>query len=79
MINKIKEYINKHQLIPPGVKTIYTAVSGGIDSCVMLDVLYHLRSEYGYDLVVLHYNHNTRGAESLGDEQFVEDLAKRYH
>ncbi len=78
MINKIKEYINKHQLIPPGVKTIYTAVSGGIDSCVMLDVLYHLRSEYGYDLVVLHYNHNTRGAESLGDEQFVEDLAKRY-
>ena len=78
MIKIIKQYIDEHHLIPAGIKTVYAAVSGGIDSCVMLEILYQLRKEYAYNLVILHYNHGTRGKESQNDEYFVEQLAEKY-
>jgi tRNA(Ile)-lysidine synthase len=78
MINIIRQYIKEHQLIPAGVKTVYAAVSGGIDSCVMLDILSQLQQEFGYKIIILHYNHGTRGTDSREDELFVENLAKKY-
>ncbi len=78
MINTVRQYVKEHQLIPARVKTIYAAVSGGIDSCVMLDILSQLQQEFGYRIIILHYNHATRGTESRDDELFVENLAKKY-
>jgi len=78
MIEIIKKYIAEYQLIPDNVKLVYAAVSGGVDSCVMLDILHKLQNDFGYKLVVLHYNHNTRGKNSHQDEKFVEELAKKY-
>jgi tRNA(Ile)-lysidine synthase len=50
------------------------AVSGGVDSRVLLHILPML----GFpDLVVCHLNHNLRGAESGEDSRFVHRLAYR--
>ncbi len=52
------------------------AVSGGVDSVVLLDTMYE---RYGDALVVAHVDHGIRpAAESGGDAQFVRSLATRY-
>lgn len=54
---------------------ILIAVSGGVDSCVLLDVITKHRKD---GLFVAHVNHNLRGAESDTDEEFVRSLAKKH-
>ncbi len=56
---------------------LLAAVSGGVDSVVLLDVLDHLRCQLGIQVHVAHFNHRLRpGAD--GDEKFVLALAQRY-
>ena len=78
MINKVREYIKNNHFLSDQVKTVYAAVSGGVDSCVLLDILVKYRSEFDYKIIILHYNHGVRGTESNRDEQFVESLAEKY-
>jgi tRNA(Ile)-lysidine synthase len=78
MINKVKQFIVTHDLIRPETRHLFAAVSGGIDSCVLLYILNQLKEEYSYTLHVLHFNHKTRGKNSDADQQFVEDLAAAY-
>jgi tRNA(Ile)-lysidine synthase len=47
------------------------AVSGGVDSTVMMNLF----QASGLEFAVAHCNFNLRGAESDGDRQFVESLA----
>ena len=54
--------------------TVLVAVSGGADSVALLRGLHALKSGKGR-LVVAHFNHGLRGAESDADEQFVRRLA----
>ena len=49
------------------------ALSGGIDSMVLADLLLKAKA----DFVVAHCNFHLRGEESDGDEQFVRDYAER--
>jgi tRNA(Ile)-lysidine synthase len=51
------------------------AVSGGPDSVLLLHFLKDAASELGVTLLVVHFNHHLRGAESDADEQFVRSLA----
>ena len=51
------------------------AVSGGVDSVVMLDVM---RRRY-QNIVLAHFEHGIRGAESRADAQFVRSLARKYN
>ena len=53
---------------------IIVAVSGGIDSVVLLDML--ARSG-GHNLVVAHFDHGMRD-DSAADARFVELLAAKY-
>jgi len=53
------------------------AVSGGLDSMVLLDVLDQLRRRHGWRLAVAHFNHRLRGRASDVDEQWVRRQAAR--
>lgn len=57
---------------------LLVAVSGGADSVALLHGLKRLKDEgkIGCDLIVGHINHNLRGCESDGDEEFVKTLAE---
>ncbi len=53
---------------------ILVAVSGGLDSMVML----HLFRVSGYEISVAHANFQLRGNESEGDEKFVKEICKKF-
>jgi tRNA(Ile)-lysidine synthase len=57
----------------PGVSRVVVAVSGGADSCALLDLL--LR--FGYRVVVYHLNHGLR-PEAHADAAFVAARVARY-
>ena len=52
---------------------ILAAVSGGMDSVVMV----HLLKAAGYQFSIAHCNFQLRGDEALSDQQFVKDLANK--
>jgi tRNA(Ile)-lysidine synthase len=66
----IRDTIQRHRLLSPG-ETVLLAVSGGVDSMVMLDLLHRCAAEDHFGIAVAHCNHGLRGDESDGDEAFV--------
>ena len=54
---------------------VLVAVSGGVDSMVLLQGLHALAAAHRWSLVVAHFNHHLRGGDSDGDEQFVRQTA----
>ena len=70
---KIKELIMSYG-VPKGTRLL-CAVSGGIDSTVML----HLLNEMNYECVVAHCNFKLRGEESDSDEKFVRDMCEKLY
>jgi tRNA(Ile)-lysidine synthase len=74
---KFHELSRRKRLIEDRDKVI-AAVSGGVDSMVLLDVLAQVQEEFGLMLIVAHFNFMLRGAESDGDEQFVAQRARHY-
>ena len=54
---------------------LLVAVSGGIDSMVLLHVLQRLAATHGWQLTVAHLNHKLRGRSSDADERLVETVA----
>lgn len=57
--------------------TLVVALSGGADSCALLDLLVSLPGS-NLQLVAAHLNHCLRGTESDGDEDFCFNLAAGY-
>jgi tRNA(Ile)-lysidine synthase len=55
---------------------VLVAVSGGVDSMVLLDVLQRLQTDWPFVLCVVHLDHCLR-LESLEDERFVAREAQR--
>lgn len=55
--------------------TVILAVSGGMDSVVMLHIMNILKDEFSLNLVVAHLNHGLRGRESARDFSFVKKLS----
>ncbi len=54
--------------------TIVLAVSGGPDSVALVRLLAAIRANAEGRMVVAHYNHGVRGADSIADQGFVERL-----
>lgn len=53
-------------------KKLFLAVSGGLDSMVLL----HLLQQLEYEIAVLHCNFQLRGLESFGDEDFIRNYCE---
>ncbi|MDR0511112.1 MAG: tRNA lysidine(34) synthetase TilS [Rikenellaceae bacterium] len=64
--------MKQRNMVAHGRRTLL-AVSGGVDSMVML----RLFVESGYDIAVAHCNFRLRGEESDGDERLVESECRR--
>ena len=74
---RFHEYSRRRRLIEDRNKII-VAVSGGVDSVVLLDLLAKEQDVSGVRLTVAHFNFQLRGAESDGDEQLVIQRARHY-
>ena len=72
MLEQFQAYINRYNLIAEGDRLIL-ALSGGMDSMVLADLLPKAKVEF----VAAHCNFHLRGEESDGDEQFVREFAER--
>jgi tRNA(Ile)-lysidine synthase len=71
LLERVNEYVRRHELIPPGGE-VTCLVSGGPDSTC----LWHALRELGYRVSALHVNHGLRGRESDADARFcVEQFA----
>ncbi len=74
MIAQIDELIRQKALFQPG-QSILVAVSGGVDSMVLLHVLHQLAAQNKWRVVVAHFNHQLRGRSSAADEKLVQRQA----
>ena len=72
MLEQFQAYINRYNLIAEGEKIIL-ALSGGIDSMVLADLLLKAKVEF----VAAHCNFHLRGDESNGDDWFVRKFAEK--
>ena len=72
MLTKFQHHIEQNFSQLKG-KKLLIAVSGGVDSMVLLDLFYKLR----FDICVVHCNFQLRGKESDGDELFVQVKSKK--
>jgi tRNA(Ile)-lysidine synthase len=73
---RIHEAIESRQLLRRG-QQVLVAVSGGMDSMVLLHILYQLSSRNRWRLSVAHLNHRLRGRSSDADERLVRGVSKR--
>jgi tRNA(Ile)-lysidine synthase len=74
LLQRVERSILDHQLSSPGQRLL-VAVSGGVDSMVLLHLLVRLSRRHGWRLAVAHFNHQLRGRSSAADERFVAKTA----
>ena len=72
---RVLQTIRNARMLAPGDR-VGVAVSGGADSVALLRLLDNLRDPLGVTLLVAHFDHMLRGADSEADARFVEGLAR---
>ncbi len=65
---RVRDTITRHGMAAPGTPVL-TAVSGGVDSMVLL----HALRQLGYQVTAAHFDHQTRNGASAEDAAFVRD------
>ncbi len=76
LYDRVYKTIKEYSLIPENA-TVICALSGGADSVCLADILFNLQNRLSFTLECAHVNHNLRGQESDGDEQFVRDFCEK--
>jgi len=71
MRERVERTLRSHALLKPGAAT-WVAVSGGVDSMVLLHVL----STLGHPLKAVHIDHGLRGGESDADAELVRSFCE---
>lgn len=70
LLQRLDNCIREHRLLARG-QCVLVAVSGGVDSMVLLHVLHALAPRQRWKLAVAHFNHRLRGRSSDADERLV--------
>ncbi|HEX5399506.1 MAG TPA: tRNA lysidine(34) synthetase TilS [Verrucomicrobiae bacterium] len=73
-IQRLEAEIRNRSLLKRGEKFL-VAVSGGVDSMVLLRALGELSAKHQWKIVVAHFNHHLRGRASDADERLVRKTA----
>jgi tRNA(Ile)-lysidine synthase len=76
LLETVGRTIRTRGLFGPG-QGILVAVSGGVDSMVLLHALNGLAARHGWRLTVAHLNHQLRGRSSAADERLVRRTAQK--
>lgn len=76
MLQDLHHHLQDSKLLPPRSKLLL-AVSGGIDSVTLLDLLSQLNQYYNWDIAVAHLDHKTR-SDSAQDAALVGRLADQH-
>ena len=74
--DKFIEAVKEYQMFEPG-DVVVVAVSGGVDSTALLNLLYARREDLKLTLHIAHLNHLLRKGDAELDVRFVEGLAQR--
>ncbi len=75
LLSHLVRTARQQQLFVPG-HHLLVAVSGGPDSIALLSLLHRLVRSWRLRLTVVHCNYGLRGAESDGDESFVDTICR---
>ena len=74
LLEKVERTISGRRLFRHGERVL-VAVSGGVDSTVLLHLLQALAAQRCWKLFVVHFNHQLRGRSSDADERLVRATA----
>ncbi len=74
LLQQFQQYIKEQFHVHTNNAKLILAVSGGIDSVVLTDLVY----KTGFDFMIVHCNFQLRGEESERDEKFVRALQNKY-
>ncbi|HEX5219381.1 MAG TPA: tRNA lysidine(34) synthetase TilS [Verrucomicrobiae bacterium] len=76
LLEHVEQSIRGRKLLRSGDR-ILVAVSGGLDSMVLLHLLHDLAPRFDWKLCVAHFNHQLRGRASDADERLVKNTAAK--
>ncbi len=76
LLEQVDRIISSRALVRRG-EAVLVAVSGGIDSMVLLQILQQLAKRNSWRLTVAHLNHQLRGRSSDADERLVLATARK--
>lgn len=74
LLQQFQQHFKDHFHLHAHQHKLLLAVSGGIDSVVLTDLVY----KSGFDFIIAHCNFQLRGDESERDEAFVRSLETKY-
>ena len=76
LLDRVRKTIDRHHLLDKGDRLI-VGVSGGMDSMVLLHLLYACRQEFTLSLIVAHVNHGLRPKEAEEEAELVRKETER--
>lgn len=76
LLEKARKTIDRYHLLDMSERVV-VGVSGGVDSMVLLRLLYVIRKDFGLSLIVAHVNHGLRPDESEKEAELVEKESSR--
>jgi len=76
-LERVRKTVEEHRLLERGDRVL-VALSGGVDSVVLLHVLLRLAPRYSLGVEAAHFHHGLRGDEADRDQAFVEHLCREW-